>query len=272
MVFFWLFLLFAAGTAALLRLLGFAVWLSALGFLLAFLLAHVLFVVVNWLSARRTDLSRDGEKINPLVSASARHAGRILCFYGGARPTVRGEEKLPRDSRFLFVCNHRSMFDPLIVMGWLDRWNIAFVSKPSNLRIPMIGTAVKSIGFLAIDRENDRNALRTILTAADYMKRGVCSVGIYPEGTRSRTDELLPFHAGSFKAAQRAKVPLAIACVRGTEDLHRGLLLRPHRVYLDILEVLPPERVCSMHTAELAEYSRNRIQTCLDGKETEAQT
>lgn len=269
MIYVGLFVLFAAAATALVCLAGGSVWLAAVTFVLSFLLAHVLFLAVFWLLTRKTDLSRPEAKQDPYGSAAARAVGRFLCFYGGVRPSIRGEEKLPRDSRFLFVCNHRSMFDPLMVMGFLPSWNIAFISKPSNLRIPLVGDIARTAGFLAIDRENDRNALKTILQAADYLKRDICSMGIYPEGTRSHTEQMLPFHRGSFKVAQRANVPLAIACVRGSEKLRRGFLLHPHTVYLDILEVLPAAQVKAMSTQELADYSREKIQACLDsGEET----
>jgi len=186
--------------------------------------------------------------------------GRFLCLYGGVKPHISGEEKLPTDSRFLFVCNHKSMFDPLMVIGYLYKWNISFISKPSNMQIPMVGDIAYNAGYLPIDRENDRAALKTILTAADYMKRDVCSIGIYPEGTRSKTSEMLPFHHGSFKTAQRASVPIAVACVRNSEQVKKRLFLRPTDVYLDILEVIPAEKVKAMSTAELSDYSRRLIE------------
>ena len=171
---------------------------------------------------------------------------------------VTGKEKLP-DTAFLLVCNHRSLFDPMVILQELSDYNIAFVSKPSNLQIPMVGDIAYTAGFLAINRENDREALKTILQAADYLKRGICSMGIFPEGTRTRTGKLQDFHAGSVKIAQRANVPLVIACVRDTEKASRRLFLRPTKVYLDILETLPAQQVKAMSTRDLAEYSRNKI-------------
>ena len=220
-------------------------------------------MLVFRLLSRGTDLSRPGEKQNRFTRRGAEALGQILCLYGGVRPVLSGLEKLPESERFLFVCNHRSLFDPLIVMGFLGKWNIAFISKPSNMQIPLVGPAARTAGFLAIDRDNDRAALKTILTAADYIKRGVCSIGIYPEGTRSRDGALLPFHSGSFKIAQRAKCPLVIACVHGTEKAGRGLFLCPRRAYLEILETLPAEQVGSMSTQELAEHSRALIEARL---------
>ena len=130
----------------------------------------------------------------------------------------------------------------------------------SNLKIPIAGVIAKNAGFLPIDRENNREALKTILQAAEYLKKGVCNMGIYPEGTRSRTGEMLPFHAGSFKIAQRAGAPVVVACVRGSEKVKRPHLFKSVDVYLDILEVIPAEQVKAMSTNELADYSRSLME------------
>lgn len=92
------------------------------------------------------------------------------------------------------------------------------------------------------------------------MKRSLCSMMIYPEGTRSKNGELLPFHPGSFKIAQRSSAPLVIAAVRGTEKVRDNFPLHQTDVYFDVLEVLDPEQVKSMSTARLAEYSRSLIE------------
>ena len=258
-----------AAAWALAALAGWHWALAALAFLLCFVLMHGLYVLFWWLMSGPYDRSRPIERQNPRARFACGDAGRLLCLYGGLRPRLTGLEKLPEQGRFLFVCNHRSLFDPLLVMGQLRKWNISFVSKPSNLRIPLVGDVVYAAGFLAIDRENDRAALKTILTAADYLKRDLCSIGIYPEGTRSRGTALGAFHAGSFKIAQRANVPVALACVRGTEKAGKRLFLRPTPVYLDVLELIPAETVKAMKTTELSDYCRERIAAHL--RETEGQ-
>lgn len=257
--------LLAGGACALLdpavtvwRVLGAALQ----GYLAAHLL-YVLILVLNWLFLPRLKNGEGIERQRPMCRWVVASVSRFLCGYAGIRLRARGLEKLP-DTPFLLVSNHRSMFDPLIVMGYLSRYNVAFVSKPSNLRLSLIGQTARHAGFLGIDRENDRAALKTILQAADYLKRGVCNIGIYPEGTRNRSDEpLLPFHAGSFKIAQRAGVPVAVVCMRGTEKVHKTLFFYPTPVELDVLELIPAETVKSMKTVELAEHTRALLEAKL---------
>lgn len=265
------FLLLALLGAALYAILttSFSAWTALLIALLVFLGLNLLFALVfalHSLTLRRLKPEEGLEKTNPISRLLCTGVARWLCDWGGARPRLLGEEKLPREP-FLFICNHRSMFDPLAAMVLLRHYALGFVSKPSNLAIPCVGIEARYMGCLAIDRENNREALKTILLAADYLKRGVCSIGIYPEGTRSRGGELLPFHAGSFKIAQRAGVPVVVACVRGTERVARRGFLRPTRVELEILEVLDPVHVKALGTNELAEEARARIAQALGANE-----
>ena len=120
----------------------------------------------------------------------------IFLFLCGVQVKLQGLEKLPEEERFVFVCNHRSLFDPVTALYSLRAYEPAFLSKPSNLKIPLVGGIVYGVGCLPIDRENNRQALKDLLQGADYVKKGFCSMGIYPEGTRSKGTELLDFHAG----------------------------------------------------------------------------
>ena len=241
-----------------------------LSFALAFALLHVLFLAVVRLLAGRIDQTKPLERRVPVAVRAGRAVGDFLGVYGGVRLHVSGEDKLPA-GRFFLVCNHRSLFDPMLMLGRLPHWDMAFVSKPENLRIPLVGDLAYALGVIGIDRENDRAALKSILQAADYMKRDLCSMGIYPEGTRNRHPEqgLLPFHAGSFKTAQRANVPLVICSMRGTEKImHR--LLRRNDVYLDVLAVIPAAEVKATPTAELAARARALIEEKLAAGEGES--
>ncbi len=254
------FLLLAFGASFIyVRFCGFVIWKTALLFAGCFLALNLLYLVFAWVTTWFINPGKPITRQNPVCRSGCIYIAYLLTGYGCVKTHVRGMEKLPDPERFLIVCNHRSMFDPIVMTRALSHFNISFVSKPSNMRIPVVGAIGYGAGYLPIDRENDRKALSTILTAADYLKRGICSMAIYPEGTRSRSGELLPFHAGSFKIAQKANVPLVISSVSGTEKIKGNFLRRPTDVYLDILEVIPAEKVKSMSTAELAAYSSRLI-------------
>lgn len=182
----------------------------------------------------------------------------LLTDISRIRVHVSGMEKIP-DGRWLLVCNHRSNYDP-IVMGWiLRKYDIAFISKPQNLRLPVVGRLMHKACYLAIDRENDREALKTILESARLMKQNVVSFAIYPEGTRNTAEELLPFRNGAFKIAQKAKTPIVVAAIRGTENVHKNLPWKHTDVYFEICSVMNAETVTQMKTSEIGEEVRKCI-------------
>lgn len=176
----------------------------------------------------------------------------------GIHVHVTGMEKVPSDTRFLLVSNHRSNYDPILTWQIFKDYDLAFVSKPENFKIPMFGRIIRKCCFLPIDREDPRKAIVTIHKAAELIKADTVSVGIYPEGTRSREKEMLPFHNGVFKIAKKADVPIVIVSVSGTDQIcHR--LFRSVDVYVRVLDVIPAETVAEAKTAELGDTVRTII-------------
>ena len=106
---------------------------------------------------------------------------------------------------------------------------------------------------MAIDRENPKNAMKTILKAAELLKRDAVSVAVYPEGTRSKTCELLPFHNGVFKIAQRAEVPIVVVAVRGTENIHKNYIRHRSDVWIDIIDVLSAEEIKGSRSKDIGD-------------------
>lgn len=97
---------------------------------------------------------------------------------------------------------------------------------------------------MAIDRENPRNAMVTINKAAKLIENDECSVAVWPKGTRSKNKQLLPFHNGIFKIAHKAKVPVVIVAINGTD------------VSFDILETIPADFVSTHKTSEIGDIVR----------------
>lgn len=185
-------------------------------------------------------------------------AGLLLCLCG-VRVKAGGLEKLPTGRPFLLVGNHRSNFDPIVAIWALRKYKISFVSKPENLRIPVVGRIIHQCAFLPIDREDDRRAVVTILAAAEQIRSGACSVGIYPEGTRNREHTgLLPFKNGSFKIAQRTGAPVVVAAIDGSERIHRRAPLPVH-VQFSIAGVIEQPEGARCGTQDLSRQARQML-------------
>lgn len=260
-----IFLIISLAAAVLAYSSGLALGLAVLVFAGCYLAVNIIYIAWAFsTSALVKDLEKPIEKEIPVCRFAAVSVFGLLCSYMGLRVKVTGEELLPADEKFLLVCNHRSGFDPVVIMHELRAHKVSFIAKPSVMALPFIGKVAYGVGCLAIDRENDRNALKTIITAANYLKKGVCNMSVFPEGTRSRTGKLLPFHAGSFKIAQRGGSALVIASMAGTGDIMKNVPLRKTDVHLRILEVIPAEKVKAMSTQELADYSSKLIAASLE--------
>ena len=164
-----------------------------------------------------------------------------------------GLEKIPQDQKMLFVGNHRSNFDPILTWYALKESQLAFISKEENFHVPLFGRIIRRCCFMAIDRENPKNAMKTILKAAELLKKKEVSVAVYPEGTRSKTCELLPFHNGVFKIAQRAEVPIVVVAVRGTENIHKNYIRHRSDVWIDIIDVLSAEEINGSRSKDIGD-------------------
>ncbi len=179
------------------------------------------------------------------------------------RIRLTGTEKLP-DEPCVFVSNHRSDFDPMTVLAVMKGRKIAYISKESNFKIPIVGSFIYHAGFLAIDRGNGVRAVRTLNHAADMMKDIGVDIGIYPEGTRSKTGELLRFRQGAFLLAQNAEAPIAVMATAGTEHIgHNVRRLRSTKVELKILGVISKETVARLDKDELSALARGMIEEAL---------
>lgn len=233
-----------------------------LGSVLGFLALSLAYVLITFLISLFMDKSRIWTEDRPFSRFLLKRTVEVILFFCNVGMRVEGLEKVP-DETFLLVGNHRSGFDPMVAIKALGKRRINFISKPENFRIPLAGPIMASTGFLAIDREDDRKALRTILAAADRMQRDVCSFGVYPEGTRSHTDEMLPFRNGCFKAAQRAKVPIVVASIHNSGDIIRNLPFRRTHVLLRFCGVIDAETVTAKKTNELSDMVRSMLEESL---------
>ena len=214
----------------------------------ALLLLHALFLAIAALFVDGKPVEKDSAFFRWLTAFTIKVGLSLL----RVSVKVTGSEKIP-EGRFLLVQNHRSAFDPLISLLALNAYQIGFITKPENMEIPVVGKFAHKICCLPIDRENPRNAMKTIREAAEFLENGVCSIGLYPEGTRNSGNGLLPFHNGSMKIATKAGVPIVISTISGTGEIKKNAPFRKTAVEIRICGVLSAEEVKSGSTGALGD-------------------
>ena len=172
----------------------------------------------------------------------------------GLKIETEGLEKTPTDTRFLLVCNHISDMDPVVLFHCFYKSTMAFISKRENDQRPLVGQIQRKILCQPINRENDREALKTILRCIQLIKEDKVSIGVFPEGYTSLDGKLRHFRNGVFKIAQKANVPVVVCTIRGTKEvLPRLKKLRASRVDVHLVDVIPAEQVKALSTMDLAE-------------------
>ncbi len=118
----------------------------------------------------------------------------------------------------VFMSNHQSQLDIPVLEKVLKSYNIRFLAKKSLFKIPFFGWGIKILGYVPVEREDPREGLKSVLLCVEKIKEGY-SLIVFPEGTRSKTGELLPFKAGGFLIPLRAKVKVVPVAIWGTRDI-----------------------------------------------------
>lgn len=211
--------------------------LLAVGYTLALILVFLLLVALLSVFIR---IDRPADRRTRFYHWLMTNIVEVGMFLLRVRMNVTGREKIPRDTRFLLVCNHRTIFDPVLTMAELSEFTLAFISKKENFKIPIVNKLMHMCFCLPLDRDDNRAAVRTINEAVELLDDNVVSMGIYPEGATNKTEEpLMPFRNGAFKIAQKAKVPIVVCVIENTEKILKNFPWQPTTVNLKVLEVLP---------------------------------
>lgn len=136
---------------------------------------------------------------------------------------LRGTEYLP-DGPFILMSNHQSNFDILSLIATIP-CRVYWIAKKELFDIPVFGPSMLRGGYIPLDRSDGRKALKSMENAAAIIRQG-SSVVMFPEGTRSRDGQLLPFKRGGFMLAVRAGVPVIPVTINGSGRVNPGGLIR----------------------------------------------
>lgn len=189
---------------------------------------------------------------------------RFGLWGAGVRIRVQGRDLLEPEQNYLFMPNHCSNIDPPVVVAALRR-QPCMMGKASLFRIPIFGQVMRAVGFVPVLRQDRNAALLAIEQAGERLGEGRDFV-IFPEGTRSRDDELLPLKKGPFFLALAGGVPVVPIRVRGTRQVMErgGKVIYPGDVEV---EICPPIPVCDPGSdPEIARQDlRRRVRAELEG-------
>jgi 1-acyl-sn-glycerol-3-phosphate acyltransferase len=157
---------------------------------------------------------------------------RAILRAAGTPVHAVGLEHVPPGEPVIYASNHSSMFDIWALFATLPG-SVRFVAKRELFRIPFLGAAMRAAGHIPIDRSVKARAFEAYDDAARIIQRGFSPV-VFPEGTRSRTGELLPFKNAPFALAIAAQVPVVPVYVHNTlQILPKGAWrLRPRPIRL----------------------------------------
>ena len=230
------------------------IWALPVSFLGAFICLALLIFVILCLMAARVKMDEPQETDSPVYRWVIMRLVDLLVPLLGIHIHEEGLEKTPLDGRFLLVCNHLYDIDPVVLMRSFPKSTLAFISKRENDQKFLVGPFLHKIMCQPINRENDREALKTILKCIDMIKTDTASIGVFPEGYVSMDRLLHPFRHGVFKIALRTKVPIVVCTLRNTHMLIPNLKkLKPTHIHMHLVDVIYPEEMEGLTAVQVGE-------------------
>jgi 1-acyl-sn-glycerol-3-phosphate acyltransferase len=152
------------------------------------------------------------------IAESTQVWAQTISHMYGMKVQFRGKENIPDHDGLVFISNHQGYGDIIAMLLATEGRQISFIAKDQLRKIPLFGYWIKVIRGVFIERGNAKASLKSISEAAELVKQGFNMV-IFPEGTRSRGGEMIPFKPGSFKLATKAKATIVPVTIHGTYDM-----------------------------------------------------
>jgi 1-acyl-sn-glycerol-3-phosphate acyltransferase len=202
----------------------------------------------------------------PLLYRAGRGGVRLGLFLSGIKLVIEGGENIQRHRAAVYAVNHTSNVEPPILFEALHpifpRLRVLYKAELRSL--PILVRAWDLAGFVPLERGNREQSLPAIDKAAEALREGN-SFLIFPEGTRSRTGQLLPFKKGGFIMAIKGQAPVVpVAIVGAREAMHKGsIVIQPVTVRVRFGEPIETAGMTLADRDALAARVRGKVQELL---------
>lgn len=191
---------------------------------------------------------------------------KIVTIVSGIKLTLNGLDNIPQDRAVLFTGNHTSLFDIVVTYPYLKR-PTGYISKKEIKKVPILSWIMYFLNCIFLDREDPRSGLNMVLKSAESITNGV-SMFLFPEGTRSKTGELLDFKEASFKIVSKSKCTVVPVAITGTADIFENHFpkIKSAKVTVTFGEPIDTADWSRAEFKELPSITRDRIATLLDNQ------
>ncbi|MDF2882531.1 MAG: 1-acyl-sn-glycerol-3-phosphate acyltransferase [Clostridiaceae bacterium] len=199
------------------------------------------------------------EEAKQYIYIKVREWGQFIIRQVGAEVEVAGEDNIPKGP-CLFVSNHQGAMDIPLILGTSHR-TIGFVAKKELLKYRFLAYWCKQINCVFMDRQNIREAMKSIDQGAEYLKNG-SSLLIFPEGTRSKGPKVGEFKKGSIKLGLKAEKPIVPVSISGSyllREANSGWKFKRGNVKITYGKPIDPTTIDKKEQRELTEKIREII-------------
>lgn len=218
---------------------------------------YMLLFYLNTIGYNRVKAKGTQEDVDKFMFKIGKRWARNTLKITGTTVEIHGEENVV-DGPCLFVSNHQSYMDIPIIVS-IAKNHLGFVAKKELAEVPLFGIWIKRTRSLFLDRENTREAIKVILEGVNYLKEGH-SLCIFPEGTRSKSNNVGSFKKGSLKLALKSGVPIVPVTIDGAyKILEENNRLRKAHVIVTVDKPIYTEGMTKEEQNDLIDEIKSKI-------------
>jgi 1-acyl-sn-glycerol-3-phosphate acyltransferase len=184
---------------------------------------------------------------------------KLIIFLAGVRVRISGREHILPGKKYIVMMNHVNIFDAFILKTTFWK-KVRGIEEESHMSWPIYGHLMKRIGMIPISRKNPRRAVESLKKAGELLRaQQDLSVGIMPEGTRTRNGKLSPFKRGGFLLAIESGLDILPITQAGAYKIKQKThwIIRPGKLTVTIDTPIPVKGYTKENISELMDKVRN---------------